>query len=80
MTHPLSETKKTGTEHTPFDKGNPEPEKRASEPGGSELDRHGSESEKPVPQEKDYKSSGFAAEGGDFDAAASGAGKEADRM
>lgn len=34
----------------------------------------------PIPQENNYKSSGLAAEGGDFDASASGAGREADRM
>ncbi|KAL1954149.1 hypothetical protein VTO42DRAFT_1557 [Malbranchea cinnamomea] len=33
-----------------------------------------------IPQEKDYRSTGFAAEGGNFDAAASGAGKEAERL
>lgn len=33
-----------------------------------------------APLEKDYRSTGFAAEGGNFDASASGAGKEAESM
>ena len=50
---------------------------------GSDSSQGSEEKEKlevPVPQEKDYRSTGFAAEGGNFDASASGAGKEAESM
>ena len=53
-----------------------------SERGSGSSQGSGTKAEKketPIPQEKDYRSTGFAAEGGNFDASASGAGKEAER-
>jgi hypothetical protein len=58
----------------------PTSETERTERTGSGSSQGSAQSELPIPHEKTYRSSGFAAEGGDFDAAASGAGREADRM
>jgi hypothetical protein len=80
LTHDETEDLETDMAAVPKGMSPPMSETERTERTGSGSSQGSEQSELPIPQEKTYRSSGFAAEGGDFDAAASGAGKEADRM